>query len=113
MTDKPQPAEKPKLRWYQYRLWHLFVLTAVVAIVMGVLVVPVNRARQQRAAIEALRELGWVVTCHPEPSSPAWARKVFGDEMFLCGVVQKQLAEAPRETEEPAAGGRGHAHGGH
>ncbi len=87
MSEKPQTAPKPKLRWYQYRLWHLFVLTAVVAIVMGVLVVPVNRARQQRAAIEALRELGWVVTCHPTPSGPAWARKLFGDEMFLDAVA--------------------------
>ncbi len=54
---------------------------------MGIFVVPVHHARQQRAAIGALRELGWVVTCHPEPSSPAWARKVFGDEMFLDAVA--------------------------
>ena len=33
MTNMREPAEKPKLRWYQYRLRHLFVLTAVAALI--------------------------------------------------------------------------------
>ncbi len=104
MSEKPQPAEKPKLRWYQYRLWHLFVLTAVVAIVMGVLMVPVHRARQQRVVIDALHELGWVVTCDPTPSGPAWARWLFGDETFLDAVA----VDSPPGTSDDAMAHLGH-----
>jgi len=76
-----------KRRWYQYSLRSLFILTTLACIGMGLLVVPVHRARQQRAAIEALRKLGWVVTCGNTPSGPGWARWVFGDEMFLDAVA--------------------------
>jgi len=33
MSETPQDDPNPKLRWYQYRLWHLFVLTLVAAVV--------------------------------------------------------------------------------
>ncbi len=35
VTETPQPAEKPKLRWYQYSLRSLMIFVAVVCFVMG------------------------------------------------------------------------------
>lgn len=37
----------------------------------------------------------------------------FGDEMFVCGMVQEQLAEAADKGGMSAAGHEGHAHAGH
>jgi formylglycine-generating enzyme required for sulfatase activity len=81
------PPPKFKLRWYQYSLKSLLVFTTIVGLLMGIVVVPVQWARQQWGAIQTLRDLGWVVTCDPTPSGPAWARKVFGDEMFHDAVA--------------------------
>jgi len=86
-TDTRAPPPGSKLRWYQYRLRSLLILMAIVALVMGLVVVPVQWARQQWGAIQAFRDLGWVVTCDPMPSGPAWARKIFGDEMFHNAVA--------------------------
>jgi formylglycine-generating enzyme required for sulfatase activity len=86
-TDAETPPPRSKLRWYQYSLKSLLVFTTIVGLVMGLVVVPVHWARQQWGAIQALRDLGWVVTCDPTPSGPAWARKVFGDEMFHNAVA--------------------------
>ena len=85
MNDSRPP--RPKRRWYQFSLRTLIIVVTLACVVMGVLVVPVHRARQQRATIETLRELGWVVTCHPTPSGHAWQRKLFGDETFIDAVA--------------------------
>ena len=55
-----ETSPKTKLRWYQFSLRSLMICVTLACIVMGVLVVPVHRARQQRAAIEMLRELGYI-----------------------------------------------------
>jgi formylglycine-generating enzyme required for sulfatase activity len=87
-TDAQTPPPPGfKLQWYQYRLRSLLILMAIVGLVMGLVVVPVQWARQQWGAIQTLRDRGWVVTCDPTPSGPAWARKVFGDEMFHNAVA--------------------------
>jgi formylglycine-generating enzyme required for sulfatase activity len=86
-AETPPPTPRSKLLWYQYSLGSLFILTTIVGLVMGLVVVPVQWARQQWGAIQALRDLGWVVTCDPTPSGPAWARKVFGGEMFHDAVA--------------------------
>ncbi len=95
MTDTPQPAEKPKLRWYQYRLWHLFLVTLVFALWLGWIC---HKARQQKKAVEAIQELGGEVTYDYEydandnyipdakPPGPAWFRKLVGVD-FLAEVV--------------------------
>jgi formylglycine-generating enzyme required for sulfatase activity len=85
-AETPPPL-RTKLRWYQYSLKSLLVFTTIVGLAMGLVVVPVHWARQQWGAIQTLRDLGWVVTCDPTPSGPAWARKVFGDEMFHDAVA--------------------------
>jgi hypothetical protein len=64
----------------------LLLLTLVVGVVMGWLIVPVHRARQQHAAIEALRESGWEIKCEPSESSPRWLRRAFGEEIFVDAV---------------------------
>jgi len=87
-TDAQTPPPPGfKLRWYQYSLRSLLTFAVVVGLVMGLVVVPVQWARQQWGAIQTLRDRGWVVTCDPTPSGPAWARKVFGDEMFHDAVA--------------------------
>jgi formylglycine-generating enzyme required for sulfatase activity len=87
-TDaRTPPPPGFKLRWYQYSLKSLLVFTTIVGLLIGIVVVPVQWARQQWGAIQALRDLGWVVTCDPTPSGPAWARNVFGDEMFHNAVA--------------------------
>jgi formylglycine-generating enzyme required for sulfatase activity len=83
----PPPVPRTKLRWYQFSLLSLLIFTAIVGLLIGLVVVPVQRAREQWGAIRTLRDLGWVVACDPTPSGPAWARKVFGDEVFHDAVA--------------------------
>ena len=62
-TDSLPAAEKkpPKLRWYQYSLRSLFLLTLLVAIGMSYVAVTMQNQRKQKAAAEAIEKAGGTV----------------------------------------------------
>jgi hypothetical protein len=62
-TTPPPIAEppKPRLRWYQYSLRSLFVLTTLVAIGCSWLTVTIQNQRRQKAAGVALQKAGGTV----------------------------------------------------
>ena len=56
-VSKPQPAAPyPKLRWYQFRLRSLFILTLLVAIGMSYVTVTMRDCRKQKAAAEEIKK---------------------------------------------------------
>ena len=63
-ASEPQPAApSPKLRWRQWTLWSMFLLTLLVAIACSWLAVKMEQARNQREVVEAIVEgHGWVAT---------------------------------------------------
>ena len=67
-TDPPPTAEKkqPRLRWFQYSLRSLFMLTLLVAIGMSWLAVTIQNQRKQKAAAEAIEKRGM------GKSEPTW-----------------------------------------
>ena len=87
---EPQPsAVKHKLRWYQYSLSSLFILTALVALACGWYVNEMQRAAERRKAIAEIVELGGRVkyydandpdTFGEPPGWFSWLRKLHGDE---------------------------------
>jgi Leucine-rich repeat (LRR) protein len=93
-TEQPA-APKHKLRWYQYSLRSLFILTFLVAIASSWLAVKMGQARRQKEAVEALLKLGGTVNYDYEISSegylingaklpgPAWLRKIIGDDFYI------------------------------
>ena len=64
-------AEPPKLRWFQYRLRSLFLLTLLVAIGMSWVAVTMRKQRKQKAAAEEIEKLGGTVD-----SEPTWLGKL-------------------------------------
>jgi hypothetical protein len=50
--------QPPKLRWYQWRLRSLFVLTFLVAVAMSYLVVLRQEGRKQKAAVDKISTCG-------------------------------------------------------
>jgi len=78
-VSKPQPAAPyPKLRWYQFRLRSLFILTLLVAIGMSYVTVTMRDCRKQKAAAEAIeRTGGWV------ESEPTWLGRLLRDDSLL------------------------------
>ncbi len=94
---KDPPAEAgSRLRWYQFRLWHLFALVTVAAIGCSWFVCKRNAANRQKAAVERVKELGayvwydYVASTQWEhkadPPGPAWFRDLVGVD-FLADVV--------------------------
>ena len=65
----------PRLRWYQYRLRTLFLLMLAVALGMGLVAVPLQKAWRQKAAADGIRKLGGVVEYDYQPgkNAAAWA----------------------------------------
>src|SRR4030042_1941762 len=56
MDNSTRP--KTRLRWYQFHLRTLLVFVLVAGMLLGWLGICLNRARQQRAAVIRIRELG-------------------------------------------------------
>ncbi|MFZ1933349.1 MAG: hypothetical protein WAU84_06360, partial [Thermoguttaceae bacterium] len=85
-ANEPQPPAPPyKLRWYQWRLRTLFVLTLLVAIGMSWLAVTIQNQRKQKAAAEAIRKTGGTVTC-----KPTWLGKLLRDDsLVIVTIVQR------------------------
>jgi hypothetical protein len=78
--DSSRTAEKqpPKLRWHQYRLRSLFVLTTLVAVACSWLTVTMQNERKQKAAAEAIEEAGGTVV-----SEPTWLAKLLRDDSLV------------------------------
>ncbi len=57
----PPPAEKPRLRWYQYSLRTLFLLTLFVSLLMSWYAVKMKQAMAQKKAVEAILAEGGTV----------------------------------------------------
>jgi hypothetical protein len=61
-TDSLPTAEKqPKLRWYQFRLRSLFILTILVALASSWFAVEVRRASRQKELVADLMKAGGTV----------------------------------------------------
>ena len=93
-------APKRKLRWYQYSLGSLMLLTHVVSLGMSWFAARMKAARQQKAAVEGLEKFGGQVlydyevdqSGNPLPfpraklPGPAWLRKQLGNDFFATVV---------------------------
>lgn len=119
---------KPKLRWYQYRLAHLFIFVTICAIPCSWFACRVARAKRQQAVVKAIEDLGglvrydyerhdthqdgwddnlesyvdpdfWKIT---EPPGPVWLRNLVGVD-FLADVVTVKLRQdlSSREGARP------------
>jgi hypothetical protein len=78
-TEELQPATpEPKLRWYQYRLRSLFVLTLLVAIGMSWLATTMREQRREYAAAKAVEKMwGWAWY------KPTWLGRLLRDESLV------------------------------
>ena len=94
-VDNPQPAAPyPKLRWYQFRLRSLFLLTLLVAIGMSWLAVTIQNQRKQKAAAEEIEKAdGWV------KSEPTWLGKLLRDDSLVSVTVVVLPAGSVTDTE--------------
>ena len=79
-TDCVPTAEKTqhKLRWYQYSLRSLFVLTLVVAVACSWLTVTMRDQRKQKAAAEAIEKAGGEVQLEP-----TWLGRILRDDSLV------------------------------
>ena len=78
-TSLPTAEQKPpKLRWYQWRLRSLFLLTLLVAIGMSWLAVEMQDERKQKVAADAIVKAGGKVT-----SEQTWLGKLLRDDSLV------------------------------
>ena len=90
----PPPAEKPRLRWYQYSLRTLFLLTLFVSLLMSWYAVKMKQAMAQKKAVEAILAEGGAVQYDyqideqgraikgAKGRGPGWLRKLLGPDYF-------------------------------
>jgi hypothetical protein len=78
--DPPPIAGKGqfKLRWYQYRLRSLFLVTFLVAIGMSYVAVTMQNQRKQKAAAVAIERAGGIVKCEK-----TWLGKLLRDDSLV------------------------------
>ena len=94
MKTNPLPAAEkkpPKLRWFQYSLRSLFLLTLLVAIGMSWLTVTMQSQRKQKAAAEAIEAAGGTVEYEQ-----TWVGKLLRDDSLVRVTVVK-----PRYEDDP------------
>jgi hypothetical protein len=78
-TDSLPTAEQPpKLRWFQYRLRSLFILTTLVAIACSWAAVEMQNQRKQGAAAEVIKKAGGLVK-----AEPTWLGKLLRDDSLV------------------------------
>jgi hypothetical protein len=99
-TTDPHPP-KPKRRWYQFSLRTLLVLVLLASVGLSWFAVKMHQARRQREAVQAITKAGGAVAYYhevdenwkpiqgAEPPTPAWLRRLLGDDFFedVVGVV--------------------------
>jgi hypothetical protein len=81
MKTDPLPATEkkpPKLRWYQWRLRSMFILTLVVAIGMSWIAVTMRHQRRQKAAAEEIEKAGGSVQCES-----TWLGRLMHDDSLV------------------------------
>jgi hypothetical protein len=84
-SDSPSTAEKPpKLRWFQYRLRSLFILTTLVAIACSWLSTKIQQKQAEHRALEVVKRLGAseaeLGSDEQEPEEPRWWQKLIGND---------------------------------
>lgn len=72
MTPHPQPAAKPKRRWFQFSLRTLLIGTAVVGAFLGVMLRWIAPAQRQRAAVLIVERLGGKVEYEKAAPGESW-----------------------------------------
>ena len=90
----PPPSEKSRLRWYQYSLRTLFLLTLIVSLLMSWHAVKMKNAMAQKKAVEAILAADGTVGYDYEfdeegkeikgakGHGPAWLRGLLGPDYF-------------------------------
>lgn len=110
---------KPARRWLQYSLRSFLILLTAIAVWLGVVV---QRANEQREAVEAIQTLGgrviydwqsrleeWpsggqvLVNTGQQPNGPTWLGQLFGNELFqkVHSVVFLPSIESPNRYHVP------------
>ncbi len=92
--------QEPKRRWYQFSIKTLLAFVVLSCVAMGLLCVPVFRARRQAAAVAAMKKLRCSIvydyqlrraTSVPRvPPGPTWLRRWIGDDYFT-NVVEMSV----------------------
>jgi hypothetical protein len=83
MIETEQPAPDPpkrKRRWFQFKLRTLLLVFAIVGVALRAIVVPINQAKRQVAAVSAIKAAGGFVMYDAQPAAPAWMGNLFGEE---------------------------------
>jgi len=111
-TDADPNAAQPKSRrrWYQYSLRTLLIVVTLAGCGFGWLGVKMREAREQRAAVDAIKKLGGYVVYDYEsdsrgvrvpnatPPGPAWLRSILGDDCFRT-VTEVNLNTDPADAD--------------
>lgn len=71
---------KHRRRWFQFSLRTLLVFMLLASIPLSWVAVKLQRARRQRAAVEAIEELGGAVGY--DPLAPDWQSELLGRDFF-------------------------------
>jgi len=110
-------TDKPKRRWLQFSLRTLFVVVTVFCVWMGIIA---KQARDQKQAVEMIRDMGGMVLYQyqvdqfqssrvilvtdkttdlpfPRPPGPEWLRRIVGDEYFF--TVASIYLDGPHFTD--------------
>ena len=90
MNETPK---RPGLRWFQYSLRTLLLAMLLASIAMSWVAVKVQRGREQKEAVKAIKSLGGEVhydyefdASGGEPIAPAWLRSILGEDCFAIVV---------------------------
>jgi hypothetical protein len=94
-TDPLPTAEQkpPRLRWYQWRLRTMFILTLFVAIGMSCIAVEIRDGKRQKAAAQAIEKAGGMVAC-----KETWLGKLLRND----SLVKVTKAYLPRVSDDLA-----------
>lgn len=105
---------KPRRRYLTFSLRTLFILLTALAVWLGIVV---NRAREQREAVKAIKALrgsvvyDWELQHTPDgdisdprpygkPTGPAWLRRITGDDYFQEPEIVTFLVNQPLSDED-------------
>ena len=93
--DATAQQPEPKLRWFQYRLRSLFILTFLVAIACSWLTVTIRDQRKQGAVAKEIERDGRVTV-----SEPTWLGRLLRDDSLVTVTsVNFSFGEAPTDAD--------------